>query len=1026
MITELLAMPSTERALTLHSLMKEPSSYLKYLVDDLQGLVDQYVNPWKATDLGKWLCNTEGRPFTRPNDADPDLALMYKEILSKTLMEAYACCYQSIDQLKTDLEQKKLPHDEESIYQLLSSIREEVITEYLLQQKLFSLDYSPNESENTADENRTKILLQNAGVSKSSIRSFALGLASALTGIDFSSLADPSNEIHNILTKATSSGYSPFDSTIAGLLLIASKVKNSNADDETSDKNVALRLALRGDPGMHELDMLHSSYNINSACHLPVIRHPGTSRMPIIYHRNIYRGKESVIDRKWNYIFAYRLSREENNKVHAQLHREVIPLLVTAGAHFTDDWGKLDQFVFINTNINVTDEAGKTALHTALLQSDRDLFERLLAAGANPNIPNRRGETPLHIAVQRNYALIEKLLNSGADACAYNAWRETPLLQAVQENNESAVDKLLTIRPSIDEKNKWGDTPLHIATQNNYLTIIKKLLNAGADTCAYNASCETPLHLAVRENKAATVAVLLTARPPINEKNSRGDTPLHIATQNNYFTIIEKLLNAGADTCAYNASCETPLHLAVRENKAATVAVLLTARPPINEKNSRGDTPLHIATQNNYFTIIEKLLNAGADTCAYNASCETPLHLAVRENKAATVAVLLTARPPINEKNSRGDTPLHIAVQKKYLTIIQKLLNAGANINATNNNGDTPLHIAVQEGSFWEIDKLLTAGANVNAINNEGDTPSHLAVRLPAISCSEDFFISDPLKLYFNPVNKIVSAGANLNIMNHNGDTPLHIAVRDGSFENIYLMLKRSPDLTLKNRDGKTAWDLARVTNDFSILYPLAGTLNQRVQTLALHPLAKVAPIALLIGSALGIVIGKTTEKRLATNALKSIKEKLSSHADEKLRILYKGQALLTPLSQKSTLTMEEIEIDALKELLDTDLMKDLTKELTVLHKYRRALSDNQLHVEWANLYKAHQDFFDVWDKVYTSFTRQSKLTSGETLDFMNKHFQLPLMIHTLKEEIFYRTPSDRTHQDALSNKQATVLSQES
>ena len=62
MITEL-AMPSTERALTLHSLMKEPSSYLKYLVDDLQGLVDQYVNPWKATDLGKWLCNTEGRPL---------------------------------------------------------------------------------------------------------------------------------------------------------------------------------------------------------------------------------------------------------------------------------------------------------------------------------------------------------------------------------------------------------------------------------------------------------------------------------------------------------------------------------------------------------------------------------------------------------------------------------------------------------------------------------------------------------------------------------------------------------------------------------------------------------------------------------------------------------------------------------------------------------------------------------------------------------------------------------------------------
>ena len=52
------------------------------------------------------------------------------------------------------------------------------------------------------------------------------------------------------LQRQHASGYSPFDSTIAGLLLIAGAVKDSNDAAENSDKNVALRLAQRGDPGI--------------------------------------------------------------------------------------------------------------------------------------------------------------------------------------------------------------------------------------------------------------------------------------------------------------------------------------------------------------------------------------------------------------------------------------------------------------------------------------------------------------------------------------------------------------------------------------------------------------------------------------------------------------------------------------------------------------------------------------------------------------------------------------------------------
>ena len=188
----------------LSALMRAENSYLskRVLAKDLRVLIDQYANPWKTTDLGKWLCNAEDRPFAAPHDADPDRALLYKEMQGNTLTEAYAGCYQSIDKLKSDLQQKGLPRDEESIYQLLNSIREEVITEYLLQQKLFSLDYSETESENSPNQNRTKMLLKQAGVSRSSIQQFALGLVSAITGVKFSPLDDPSLAVATILINA--------------------------------------------------------------------------------------------------------------------------------------------------------------------------------------------------------------------------------------------------------------------------------------------------------------------------------------------------------------------------------------------------------------------------------------------------------------------------------------------------------------------------------------------------------------------------------------------------------------------------------------------------------------------------------------------------------------------------------------------------------------------------------------------------------------------------------------------------------
>jgi ankyrin repeat protein len=68
---------------------------------------------------------------------------------------------------------------------------------------------------------------------------------------------------------------------------------------------------------------------------------------------------------------------------------------------------------------------GNTLLHGAVLINDRTEVERLLAAGADPRIPNREGRTPIQVAVLLGhpglYALLaqehlEQLLDQALEA----------------------------------------------------------------------------------------------------------------------------------------------------------------------------------------------------------------------------------------------------------------------------------------------------------------------------------------------------------------------------------------------------------------------------------------------------------------------------------------------------------------------------------------------------------------------------------------------------------------------------------
>ncbi len=103
---------------------------------------------------------------------------------------------------------------------------------------------------------------------------------------------------------------------------------------------------------------------------------------------------------------------------------------------------------------------------------------------ANPNIVNARnakGDTALLAAVERRSNWTAHLLRSGADPNLGNRSGETPLIAAARIGYDDAVHWLLISGAKVDAANRMGETALIIAVQQRQSQIIRQLLEAGAD-----------------------------------------------------------------------------------------------------------------------------------------------------------------------------------------------------------------------------------------------------------------------------------------------------------------------------------------------------------------------------------------------------------------------------------------------------------------------------------------------------------------------------------------------------------------
>jgi ankyrin repeat protein len=143
----------------------------------------------------------------------------------------------------------------------------------------------------------------------------------------------------------------------------------------------------------------------------------------------------------------------------------------------------IDAKVDVNTADSVSKETG---LHIAVLKKRLDWVGQLVRLKANVNARDAKGQTPLQVAVNTNFAPAALLLiQRGALLNERNNVGETPLITAVHNRNAELVKALVAAGASADQADNSGRSARDYAVYEdqrggNFTVLLKSPVSAAA------------------------------------------------------------------------------------------------------------------------------------------------------------------------------------------------------------------------------------------------------------------------------------------------------------------------------------------------------------------------------------------------------------------------------------------------------------------------------------------------------------------------------------------------------------------
>jgi ankyrin repeat protein len=440
--------------------------------------------------------------------------------------------------------------------------------------------------------------------------------------------------------------------------------------------------------------------------------------------------------------------------------------------------------LLINANVDMgqLDGRGNSALlrasgghNTSGSRVHLHAMRSLLEAGADVKVTTTKGDTLLHMLLQRSHNLeaARLLVDYGCDL------------------NQLSADGKSPLQNTIDD--------LNVSGREHTESIVKYLVECGAKITS-----------AIVERFMSRVGVevfrllLLQCENDAVMRQCWFKIP-HLSPIEKFIEYLEFFLAQGMDIETRTADGRT-LYLCSLNSKDQC-DVLRSHGAKTDVMDNTGNNPLHLLASREHYYLrqrMETLIEEGLDPLAKNNNGDTLLHrLAAWYNyepkSAEIVRWIVSFGISVNAVNRKGLTALHVSQRaspirnkKDNVHLVQVVnCNNDLDLELQDNSGLTVLHIAAMQNSV-QLRTLLAAGANLNALTKDSQNVLHLACRAKKIN-----LVGHLLDLLEN----------NTGAINHKdafGRAPLHYASASGQAETVRLLLERGANAKALDKTKRT------------------------------------------------------------------------------------------------------------------------------------------------------------------------------------------------------------------------------
>ena len=323
-----------------------------------------------------------------------------------------------------------------------------------------------------------------------------------------------------------------------------------------------------------------------------------------------------------------------------------------------------------------------TALQFAVDEGEVDVVQVLIDAGADINIQNDEGSSPLNTACASGALdVVKMLVEAGAGLRATDNKGHTCLILAARFRQTKIVRYLVGL-PEVELNHRdtvKNFTALHYSVENEDTDVVRVLIDAGADIETRGNYGRSPLHSACVLGALDVVKILVRAGAGVRATNNKGHTCLILAVRFRQTKIVRYLVGLPEVELNHRDTEKnfTALHYAVENEDTDVVRVLIDAGADIETRGNYGRSPLHSACVLGALDVVKILVRAGAGVRATNNKGHTCLILAVRFRQTKIVRYLVgLPEVELNHRDTEKNyTALQYAVENNLTKIAQVLLD---------------------------------------------------------------------------------------------------------------------------------------------------------------------------------------------------------------------------------------------------------------------------------------------------------------------------------------------------------------